>query len=177
MYTISFDFAGSLHYTCDRQLSEAVSGAVHGAIADAFTNLTGYSYPDKFDAYDFMLALVERGNKTAWEALLDRACWEGLNVLAVDENGVAYKNLSQWQKSGATCIQSVKWLDDIGSLLLSIYYRTETGEFRVRYRDARRGIDIWSTDVRGLVAQLERWALAHALDQVAGSSSSREMEL
>ena len=176
MYTISFDFAGSLHYTCDRQLSEAVSGAVSGAIADSFTNLTGYPYPDKFDVYPFLSAL-EREDKAAWDALLDRACWEGLNVYAVDENGVAYKNLSQWQQSGSTSLQRVEWRDDSGSLLLSIYYRIETGEFRVRYRDARRGIDIWTTDTRGLAAQLERWALAHALDQVAGSIFLEEMEL
>lgn len=176
MYTISFDFVGSLHYTCDRQLSEAVSGAVHGAIADAFTNLTGYPYPDKFDAYDFMRAL-ERENKTAWEALLDRACWESLNVHAADEYGVAYKTLAQWQQSGSTSLQRVEWMDDSGSLLLSLYYRVEAGEFRVRYRDARRGIDIWSTDVRGLVSQLERWALAHALDKLSESVFLEEMEL
>ena len=176
MYTISFDFAGSLHYTCDTQISEAVSGAVRGAIADAFTNLTGYPYPDKFDVYDFMLAL-ERENKTAWDALLDRACWEGLNVHAADEYGVAYKSLANWQKSGATSIQSVKWLNDTGSLLLSLYYRVETGEFRVTYRDTRRGIDIWTDSVRGLVSQVERWALAHALDELSGSVFLEEMEL
>lgn len=176
MYTVSFDFAGSLHYTCDTKLSEAVSGAVRGAIADAFTNLTGYPYPDKFDVYDFMLAL-ERENKAAWDALLDRACWEGLNVHAADEYGVWYTSRESWQQSGSTSLQSVQWLNDTGSLMLSLYYRVETGEFLAGYRDARRGIiDIWSTDVRGLVSQLERWALAHALDSLSGSGS-KELEL
>lgn len=176
MYTISFDFAGSLHYTCDTKLSEAVSGVVSGAIADAFMNLTGYPYPDKFDVYPFLRGL-EQEDKAAWDALLDRACWEGLNVLAVDEYGVAYKTLPQWQKSGATSLQSVKWLNDTGSLLLSLYYRVETGEFRVTYRDGQRGIDIWTDSVRGLVSQVERWALAHALDKLAGSIFLEEMEL
>ena len=176
MYTVSFVFAGALHYTCDRQLSEAVSGVVSGAIADAFMNLTGYPYPDKFDVYPFLTAL-EREDEQAWSALLDRACWEGLNVCVVDENGVVYKTLAQWQKSGATSIQSVKWLNDTGSLLLSIYYRIETGEFRVTYRDTRRGIDIWTDSVRGLVSQVERWALAHALDELSKSIFLEEMEL
>lgn len=113
MYTVRFDFAGSLHYTCDRQLSEAVSGAVYGAIAQAFTNLMGCEHPGKFDVYPFLVSL-EREDERAWAALLDRACWEGLNAHVADEYGVGYKSLAQWRKSGSTSLHSVKWMDDTG---------------------------------------------------------------